>query len=289
MAAGVYVGWNIGANDTANCIGPTVGCGLLTFRKAAILVAIFVVLGGVLQGRHVMETIGKGIIAEELNYTAIMVALICSGFFVTIATFFKIPTSTSEAIVGGVAGIGLAVGSDINYSKLITIAESWIICPFLTMALSYMLSHMMSIVLRRIRISAILVQNALGWLALMSGCYVAYSLGANHAGIAVGPISKLGIFPPNILLFVGSVAIAIGAITYGKKVTDTVKIETQADLIRHEIRNKLYYGAYMPLLREDIYKLVECIDMVANSAEKCCDFFLNQRPVIPDFFKTRIS
>jgi hypothetical protein len=66
---------------------------------------------------------------------------------------------------------------------------------------------------------------------------------------------------------------------------ETDKIEKQADLIRHEIRNKLYYGAYLPLLREDIYKLVECIDMVANAAEKCCDFFLNQRPVIPDFLK----
>lgn len=65
----------------------------------------------------------------------------------------------------------------------------------------------------------------------------------------------------------------------------TDKIESDADLIRHEIRDKLYYGAYMPLIREDIYKLVECIDMVANSAEKCCDFFLNQRPVIPDFLK----
>ena len=43
-----------------------------------------------------------------------------------------------------------------------------------------------------------------------------------------------------------------------------IKLKKQADLIRHEIRNKLYYGAYMPLLREDIYKLVECIDMVAN-------------------------
>jgi uncharacterized protein len=68
----------------------------------------------------------------------------------------------------------------------------------------------------------------------------------------------------------------------------TDKIETQADLIRHEIRTKLYYGAYMPLLREDIYKIVECIDMVANSAEKCCDFFLNQRPIIPDFLKTEL-
>ena len=66
---------------------------------------------------------------------------------------------------------------------------------------------------------------------------------------------------------------------------ETDKIEAQADLIRHEIRDKLYSGAYMPLLREDIYKLVESMDMVANSAEKCCDFFLNQRPVIPDFLK----
>jgi len=66
---------------------------------------------------------------------------------------------------------------------------------------------------------------------------------------------------------------------------ETDKIELEADLIRHEIRNKLYSGAYMPLIREDIYKLVECIDMVANSAEKCCDFFLNQRPEIPDFLK----
>ncbi|MBW1735850.1 MAG: hypothetical protein JRJ09_18480, partial [Deltaproteobacteria bacterium] len=29
--AGLYVGWNIGANDTANCIGTTLGCGLISF------------------------------------------------------------------------------------------------------------------------------------------------------------------------------------------------------------------------------------------------------------------
>jgi PiT family inorganic phosphate transporter len=222
LGAGVYVGWNIGANDTANCIGPTVGCGLLKFRTAVIIVTIFVVLGGILQGHHVMKTISKGIVKTELSYTAIMVALICSGFFVTIATFFRIPTSTSQAIVGGVTGIGLAVGTDINYSQLIIIAESWIICPLLAMVLSFILSHLLGFVLRRIRIGPILVQNALGWLAIMSSCYVAYSLGANHAGIAVGPIANLGIIHPTLLLFIGSVAIAIGAITYGKKVTDTV-------------------------------------------------------------------
>jgi len=42
----------------------------------------------------------------------------------------------------------------------------------------------------------------------------------------------------------------------------------------------------MPLLREDVYKLVESFDKVANAAEKCCDTFLNQRPIIPDLLKS---
>jgi predicted phosphate transport protein (TIGR00153 family) len=61
--------------------------------------------------------------------------------------------------------------------------------------------------------------------------------------------------------------------------------ESEADLVRHEIRDKLYSGAYLPLLREDIYKLVESIDKVGNAAEACADFFLNQRPLIPENMK----
>ena len=63
-------------------------------------------------------------------------------------------------------------------------------------------------------------------------------------------------------------------------------LESQADLIRHDIRDKLYSGAYLPLLREDVYKLVESIDKVANAAEACCDFFLNQRPAVPKEMKS---
>jgi len=69
--------------------------------------------------------------------------------------------------------------------------------------------------------------------------------------------------------------------TAKKLARQTDNLESQADLIRHQVRDRLYGGAYMPLLREDVYKLVECLDTVANAAEKCCDAFLNQRPVIP--------
>ena len=66
---------------------------------------------------------------------------------------------------------------------------------------------------------------------------------------------------------------------------ETDRLEGEADMIRHEVRDKLYSGAYLPLLREDIYKLVEGMDKVCNACEACCDFFLNQRPKIPDEMK----
>lgn len=124
LLGGVYVGWNIGANDSANCIGTVVGAGLIRYRRAVVLVSICAFVGAVLQGHHVMKTIGKGIVTEELPFMAIFVALICTGFFVTMATVFKIPVSTSQSMVGGIVGIGLAVGANVDFSKFVTIVES---------------------------------------------------------------------------------------------------------------------------------------------------------------------
>jgi len=68
------------------------------------------------------------------------------------------------------------------------------------------------------------------------------------------------------------------------------QIETETDSVRREIIGKLYSGAYLPSLRSDILHLVEHMDKIADGAEACCDFFLDQRPEIPqemrsNFFK----
>lgn len=90
--AGAYVGWNIGANDAANCIGTSVGSGLLSYRKGIILVGVFVIAGALLQGQHVMHTIGKGIVTAELPVAAVFAALLSAGLFVTSATFLSSPS-----------------------------------------------------------------------------------------------------------------------------------------------------------------------------------------------------
>ena len=203
-------------------MGTSVGCGLISFRNAVILVVVFSILGALLQGQNVMITIGRGIVKSDLSYLAVIIALVCSGLFVTLATFFRIPTSTSQAIVGGVVGIGLALNAEVDFSKFIVIAESWVIYPLMVMALSFGLMHLLKLILRRFETGSFRFQNAMGWLAIGSACYVAFSMGANNAGNAVGPIANLGILHPKLLLLMGGLSIALGAATYGRKVSDTV-------------------------------------------------------------------
>lgn len=50
-------------------------------------------------------------------------------------------------------------------------------------------------------------------------------------------------------------------------------METHADFIRYDIRDKLYSGAYLPRLREDIHNLVESIDKIDDAAEASCNSF----------------
>jgi predicted phosphate transport protein (TIGR00153 family) len=64
------------------------------------------------------------------------------------------------------------------------------------------------------------------------------------------------------------------------------QIETKTDSVRREIIGKLYSGAYLPSLRSDILRLVEHMDKIADGAEACCDFFLDQRPEIPQEMKS---
>ena len=248
LAAAFYVGWNIGANDAANCIGTMVGAHVLPYRTAALVMALFVILGGALQGHHVMKTVGKGIvIADAAAYEAhnrepappdfaeffpdgrlpdeaILVALLSAGLFVTLSTVSRIPVSTSQAIVGGVAGTGLGlVGINASYFKLgvlLKIFGAWVISPVLAMLLAFLLYLFLNVVFRRA--SAVIWSNLLRIAVIGSAAYVSYSLGANDVGNAIGPL--LNRYPDEgvLLAILGGVAMAAGALTFGKRVTHTV-------------------------------------------------------------------
>ena len=137
-----YMAWNIGANDVANAMGTSVGSGALTLRRAIIVAAVFEFTGAVFFGSHVTETIRKGVLdfgdagfTEELSQKLMygfMAALLAAAIWLTIATRFGMPVSTTHSIVGGVIGMGLYIQpSSVNWDKVIEIVLSWVASPLL--------------------------------------------------------------------------------------------------------------------------------------------------------------
>ena len=66
ILAGLYMAWNIGANDLANAMGTSVGTGALTIKQVIIIAAVFEFLGAVVFGNRVTSTIAKGIVPIDM-------------------------------------------------------------------------------------------------------------------------------------------------------------------------------------------------------------------------------
>jgi len=133
---------------------------------------------------------------------------------------FRLPVSTSEAIVGGMLGVGFALGGDINLTKIVTIAQVWVICPILVGIMASAIYSISTFLLRRLSRDSVW-QRLPNALLLLSACYISFALGANHVGTAMGPLTNIGIHPVWLSLL-GGLALAVGALTFGSRVTATV-------------------------------------------------------------------
>jgi PiT family inorganic phosphate transporter len=226
---GAAVGWSIGANDAANSLGVAVGSRVLNLRQAIILIAIFGFLGAFLQGSYVIKTIGKGIVPidkldKDLSTYIALVAAFAAGAWVVLATYWKMPISTSHSIVGAVAGAGLAVHAPIVWKKLLDIFICWIFTPLGAAILGYIFYRIFKNVFYRI-IPRKYLKATLAALIIISGCYVAYTWGANDVANAVGVISGAGIISVKMSILLGGAAIVLGIVTWGYKVIETIGSE----------------------------------------------------------------
>ena len=225
----IGVGWSIGANDAANSLGTAVGSRVLNLRQAIVLIAIFGFLGAFLQGSYVTKTIGKGIVPMNLldKNAALCLALVASFAacaWVVLATYWKMPISTSHSIVGAVAGAGLAIEAPVKWKVLLDIFICWIFTPIGAAVLGYIFYRISknifySILPRRY------LRPVLALLIVGSGCYVAYSWGANDVANATGVIVGAGILSPRVSIIIGGLAIVLGIVTWGYKVIETIGSE----------------------------------------------------------------
>lgn len=227
-AASLFMAWCIGSNDASNPTETAVGAGALTLKQALILFSIFAGIGALAQGWMVMKTLGKGVVPEVELYGAIA-AVIGAGIWIIIASYKGLPISTSQSITGAVLGVGLFYvytgmfpPTSIKWSLVWKIIMSWITSPLASILLAALLYIFLYKLVKRYNFS----ERFFKYLLVFSLVFSAYSFGANDVGNATGVYlavteKTLGLPPVStrvLLALIGSIGIALGGFTLGKRV-----------------------------------------------------------------------
>lgn len=137
--------FNNGANDVANAFASAVGSKAITVKQALIIAAILNLIGAILLGGTVAKTLLEAAISQDLSISTeqyilgMIASLLASGFFVLLSTLTGMPVSSTHAIVGSLAGVGIVVDgfSSVNWGKFGIIGLFWIITPLVAGAFSW--------------------------------------------------------------------------------------------------------------------------------------------------------
>jgi len=138
LFAGCYGAYSLGANNVANVTGVYVGSGLLTSFQAALIGSLSIASGVLTYSRKVMHTVGEKII--ELDGFSAFASEFSAAITVHLFTQVGVPVSTSQAIVGGVTGVGLARGGQaVSKRTLIEISIGWVSTPLSSGVIAYII------------------------------------------------------------------------------------------------------------------------------------------------------
>ena len=219
LISGIFLGWSLGANDSANVFGTAVASGVIKFSLAAIITAFGVITGAVLQGSGGMHTLGS-LTAQDLN--SAFISSLAAALTVTVMTYFCLPVSTSQAVVGAILGIGIALQQVIHWGGLKKVILCWIGTPLGAMLISFVLYKIIQYILGKCKVGIFFMNALIKYGLLISGAYGAYALGANNVANVTGVFAEAGLITIEQAVLVGGISIALGAVTYSKRVMMTV-------------------------------------------------------------------
>ncbi len=232
MSSGLILGWTLGANDAANVFGTAVGSRMIRFGTAAFICSVFLVLGAVVSGAGAAHGLGELGTVNALpgSFTvALAAALTVYGM-----TKARLPVSITQAIVGAIIGWNLFSHSITDRDSLTKIVATWVACPILGGVIAVSLYKTTSVILSRIKIHLLRLDQYTRWGLILAGAAGSYSLGANNIG------NVMGVFVPSSpftdlrlgdlftltsvqqLFLLGAIAVAVGVFTYSERVMMTV-------------------------------------------------------------------
>lgn len=226
-----------GLHDAANSIATVVATRLLSPLQAVAFAAVFnfaaYFLTLAFPWLHaVADTIGKGLIAQDLVTPAVVFGALVGAMFWNVVTWLKgIPSSSSHALIGGLVGAGVAHAglTGVQWNGLTKTLVAIVLSPLIGMMLAMAVMLASSWALHRR--SSRGAEKALRGLHLFSSAAYSLSHGLNDAQKTMGIITVLlystgyltGEFEvPHWVALACYVAIALGTLTGGWRIIETM-------------------------------------------------------------------
>ena len=230
-----------GFNDAANAMAASVGSRAISPRNAIILAAVMNMVGA-FSGVAVAQTIGKGILTEEVilqfEYVPVIAALGAVIIWGSVATWMGLPVSISHSFVTGLAAAGIAlVGTDaVIWEKMARVGSSVVIAPVLGFIGGLTLMVIMLWLFRRSSPAGMTtIFSRAQWLTT---AFLAYSHGKNDGQMPIGVITLgLVIYTSNTSLWddipiwvitMSALAISGGTAMGGWRVIKTIGMKITA-------------------------------------------------------------
>ncbi|MCM2533798.1 inorganic phosphate transporter [Neobacillus pocheonensis] len=180
-----------GFHDTANAIATSVSTKALKPRQAILLAAVMNLIGAI-SFTGVAKTISKGIVDPFTLHNGsvvILAALISAIAWNLITWYFGIPSSSSHAIIGSIAGAAIAAEGFhiLNYSGFLNILEALILSPILAFVVGYILYSIFKVVFRNFNLTK--TNRSFRYIQIATAALQSYSHGTNDAQKSMGIIT----------------------------------------------------------------------------------------------------
>ncbi|MFP4006143.1 MAG: inorganic phosphate transporter [Candidatus Hadarchaeia archaeon] len=214
----LFMAISIGASSVPPAFAPvnsTSSAGL----RLSLVAGIFAMIGAVIQGGNVTDTIGSGLLTGDIVIAQAASILVVGSLLVIVSVLTDYPMPTAFTLVGAVLGSSFAFGDQIIWSSTGVTVSFWILTPLAAIILGYSLAK----VLRKV-ISKNSSEDKVNKILFLAGSYVAYTAGAASVGLAVGPLTSLG-QPLIYLLIFGGMAILIGAWMFSPRIIHVISYD----------------------------------------------------------------
>lgn len=232
LLSGLFLGWNLGANDAGNIFGTATSTKIIRYTTAIVISSVFVLLGAMISGFGAAHTLGA---LGDVNAIAGSFTVSLSAA-VTVFLLMKrgLVVSVSQAIVGSILGWNIFTSSPTDMKSVAEIIFSWVLNPLLAGIFSFLVYYLLMLLLKKSKFHLLEVDVYMKRLTILVIAFGAYSLGANNISKVVGvflsssPFTDIRITESiNIsgmyqLFFTGAISIVVGIITYSNRTTETV-------------------------------------------------------------------